>query len=130
MNISDQNSKPEVIDLEGIWYRGGFGFKLEKDKTGSVHDNFEHDICPIISDHKLIKFWNNIEKLGVWNWHKKYPYWKQKYEPLTDGCSWQLKLRNREGKVKFCKGYESFPRNFKKLINELNQLFESNVEWR
>ena len=70
-----------------------------------------------------------MDKLEVWNWKKKYPYWKQKYEPLLDGCSWELKLRNREGRAKYCSGYESFPRNFKKLIKALNELFESDIDF-
>ena len=85
---------------------------------------------PPISDEKILIFWNNLNELGVWDWKKKYPYWQQKYQPLPDQCSWKLKLRDRNGRAKYCHGYASFPRNFKKLINELNKLFESNVEWR
>ena len=121
--------KQEVIDLEGIWYGGGFSFKLEKDKSGNVFDYPEIKKTPPISDVKILKFWNTIEKLGVWDWKRKYPYWKQKYEALPDQCSWKLKLRDRNGKTKYCHGYASFPRNFKKLIGELNELFETNVEW-
>ena len=122
--------KPEVIDLNAGWYGGGFSFKLEKNKSGTVFSDYvEMKVTPVISDQKIIRFWENVEKLGVWNWKKKYPYWKQKYEPLLDGCSWELKLRNREGRAKYCSGYESFPRNFKKLVKELNELFESDIDF-
>ena len=30
----------------------------------------------------------------------KVPYWKQKYEPLLDGCAWELKLKI-VGKAKY-----------------------------
>ena len=108
--------KKEVIELEAIWFRGGFHFCLDK-KTSEIEED------------KIINFWKRVEELGVWKWHKKYPYWKQKYEPLLDGCDWKLKLRDRNGRVKYCSGYESFPRNFKKLIKELNILFNLDVDF-
>tara|TARA_B100000767_G_scaffold210911_1_gene197970 strand:- start:63 stop:434 length:372 start_codon:yes stop_codon:yes gene_type:complete len=121
--------KKEVIELEAIWYGGGFHFKLLGDKTGLVVDDFATDDKPSkIEDYKIIEFWKKVEELGVWKWYKKYPYWKQKYEPMLDGCDWKLKLRDRNGRAKYCAGYESFPRKFKKLIRELNNLFGSNIE--
>jgi len=48
---------------------------------------------------------------------------------MTDGYSWTLKLRNRNGKAKHCAGYMSFPRKFKDLIKELNNLFSSNIKF-
>ena len=64
----------------------------------------------------------------VWQWHKKYPYWK-KYQPICDGCVWELKLRNRNGRAKYCSGHESFPRKFKDLIKELNILFGASIKF-
>ena len=122
--------KREVIELEAIWYGGGFHFILQEDKTGLVISNFGEDCEPTkVDENKIIIFWKKVEKLGVWKWHKKYPYWKQKYEPMLDGCDWKLKLRNRDGRAKFCSGYESFPRKFKDLITELNHLFNSNIDF-
>ncbi len=122
--------KEEVIELEAIWYGGGFHFRLLGDKTGLVVDDFAADDKPSkIEDYKIIEFWKKVEELGVWKWYKKYPYWKQKYEPKLDGCDWKLKLRDRNGRAKYCAGYESFPRKFKKLIRELNNLFGSNIEF-
>ena len=48
---------------------------------------------------------------------------------IKNSKSWELKLRNRDGKSKYCHGYASFPRNFKKLIKALNELFGAEVEW-
>ena len=122
--------KEEVIELEAIWYGGGFHFRLLNDKTGLVINDFVGDNKPSkIEDYKIINFWNELDKLGVWKWHKKYPYWKQKYQQLPDGCDWKLKLRDRNGRAKYCSGYESFPRNFKDLIKELNNLFGSKIEF-
>lgn len=108
--------KKEVIELNVMWYGGQFGFYLNEHSSK-------------IDDSKLNYFWKKVEELGVWKWHKKYPYWKQKYEPMLDGCDWKLKLRNRDGRAKFCSGYESFPRKFKDLIKELNKLFGSEIEF-
>ena len=47
---------------------------------------------------------------------------------MLDGYNWELKLRDRHGRAKYCSGYESFPRKFKKLIQELNTLFGSEIE--
>ena len=46
---------------------------------------------------------------------------------MTDGYTWELKLRDRNGRTKCCSGYMSFPRKFKDLIRELNNLFGSNI---
>jgi len=124
--------KEEVIELEAIWYGGGYHFILLNDKTGLVLDldNYTEGKKPSqIEDSKIINFWKKVEELGVWQWHKKYPYWKQKYQPLPCGCDWKLKLRDRKGRAKYCSGYESFPRNFKKLIKELNILFGASIKF-
>ena len=52
-----------------------------------------------------------------------------KLEQFTDGYNWELKLRNRNGKAKYCTGYMSFPRKFKDLIKELNNLFGSSIKF-
>ncbi len=124
--------KEEVIELEAIWYGGGFHFRLLNDKTGLVLDldNYTEGKKPSqIEDSKIINFWKKVEELGVWQWYKKYPYWKQKYQPLPCGCDWKLKLRDRKGRAKYCSGYRSFPRKFKDLIKELNNLFGSKIEF-
>ena len=121
--------KKEVIELEAIWYGGGFHFKLVDDKKGfarTVHTNVE----PYnIEDNKIVYFWKKVEELSVWNWKKKYPYWKQKYEARTDCCDWTLKLRDRNGRTKYCSGYDSFPRKFRELIKELNILFDAEIDF-
>ena len=48
---------------------------------------------------------------------------------MTDGYDWELKLRDRNGRAKYCTGYESYPRKFKDFIKELNYLFGSKIEF-
>ena len=121
--------KKEVIELETIWYGGGFHFRLEDDKNGYVRDDFTEYESYKIEDNKIVYFWERVEELEVWKWKKKYPYWKQKYEAPTDCCDWTLKLRDRNGRTKYCSGYDSFPRKFRELIKELNILFDAEIDF-
>ena len=124
--------KKEVIELEAMWFGGGFHFRLAEDESGfirEIRDGFGELEPYKIEDGKIVYFWKKVEELGVWSWKKKYPYWKQKFAARTDGCAWTLKLRDRQGRAKYCSGYESFPRKFKKLIQELNTLFDSEIDF-
>ena len=106
--------KKEVIELEAIWYGGGFHFILQEDKTGLVLNNFGEDFEPTkVDENKIIIFWKKVEELGVWKWHKKYPYWQQKYEPLLDGCDWKLKLRDKDGRANIVLVMKVFQENLK-----------------
>ena len=58
---------------------------------------------------------------------KKNILLEAKGEAVTDGCHWTLKLRDRKGREKYCSGYMSFPRRYKDLIEELNNLFSSDI---
>ena len=104
-------AKKEVIELKAIWNECGKYFASSK-----------------IEDNKIKNFWDKIEELGVWKWHKKYPYWKQKYEQLPDGCDWKLKLRDRNGWTQEQLAVIIFIK-FKDLIKELNNLFGSKIEF-
>ena len=101
---------------------------LENNKGSIITPRLDAKIVDI-QDYKILSFWDRIEEIGVWKWHKKYPYSKVKYQQLLDGYSWELKLRDRRGRAKYCSGYESFPRKFKELIKALNDLFGSEIQF-
>ena len=101
---------------------------LENNKGSIITPRLDAKIVDI-QDYKILSFWDRIEEIGVWKWHKKYPYSKLKYQQLLDGYSWELKLRDRRGRAKYCSGYESFPRKFKELIKALNDLFDSEIQF-
>ena len=118
---------------ETIYYSG---FSMEPPETVELLDNLEGRIVSDekqkiikLEEYKILSFWDRIEEIGVWKWHKKYPYSKLKYQQLLDGYNWELKLRDRNGRAKHCSGYQSFPRKFKELIKELNILFGSNIKF-
>ena len=101
---------------------------LENNKGSIITPRLDAKIVDI-QDYKILSFWDRIEEIGVWKWHKKYPYSKLKYQQLLDGYNWELKLRDRKGRAKYCSGYESFPRKFKELIKALNDLFDSEIQF-
>ena len=103
------------------------GVELLENNKGIIIGSTSDAIDVDVPDYKILSFWDRIEEIGVWKWSKKYPYSKLKYEQLLDGYNWELKLRDRKGRAKYCSGYESFPRKFKELIKELNNLFGSNI---
>ena len=116
---------------ETIYYSG---FSMEPPETVELLDNLEGRIVSDqkqkiikLEEYKILSFWDKVEQIGVWNWSKKYPVKEPKLEQLLDGYRWELKLRDRNGKAKYCSGYMSFPRKFKELIKELNNLFGSNI---
>ncbi len=101
---------------------------LENNKGKILASSFDGFIVDV-PDYKILSFWDRIEEMGVWKWRKKYPYSKLKYEQLLDGYNWELKLRDRKGRAKYCSGYQSFPRKFNDLIKELNILFGSKINF-
>ena len=116
---------------EVIYYSG---FSMEPPETVELLDNLEGRIVSDekqkiikLEEYKILSFWDKIKQIGVWKWSKKYPVKEPGLEQLLDGYNWELKLRDGKGRAKYCSGYESFPRKFKDLIKELNNLFGSNI---
>ena len=101
---------------------------LENNKGVIIIPSSETKIVDI-QDYKILSFWDRIEEIGVWKWSKKYPVKEPELQQMTDGYTWELKLRDRNGRTKYCSGYMSFPRKFKDLIRELNNLFGSNIRF-
>ena len=121
--------KKEVISYSGHSMIPPESVELLDNKKGSIITPGLNAKIVDIQDYKILSFWDRIEEIGVWKWHKKYPYSKLKYQQLLDGYNWELKLRDRRGRAKYCSGYESFPRKFKELIKALNDLFDSEIQF-
>lgn len=121
--------KKEVISYSGFSMIPPESVKLLENNKGSIITPRLDAKIVDIQDYKILSFWDRIEEIGVWKWNKKYPYSKLKYQQLLDGYNWELKLRDRKGRSKYCSGYESFPRKFKELIKALNDLFGSEIQF-
>ncbi len=113
----------EIIQLSAVNY-GGQQYILLENNRGFVNEHGDTTNVKI-DEFKKQNFWKNIDELGVWNWHSKYPHKEPKYQPPTCQTHWNLKIINHE-KAKYCSGYYFFPRNFKKFIKELSNLM--NIE--
>ena len=120
--------KREVIYFSAFSMMEPDTVELLKDNKGQVISPNKKKIIDL-PEHKILTFWDKVEKIGVWNWIKKYPVKEPELVQITDGYSWTLKLRDRNGKAKYCSGYMSFPRKFKELIKELNYLFGSKIRF-
>ena len=124
-----KTNKKEVIFYSGFSMEPPEQVELLENNKGKVlAESFVGDIVDV-SDYKILSFWDRIEEIGVWKWRKKYPYGTQNKLQLLDGYNWELKLRDRNGRAKYCSGYQSFPRKFNDLIKELNILFGSKINF-
>ena len=117
----------EIIQLSAVNY-GGQQYILLENNRGFVDEHGDTTNVKI-DEFKKQNFWKNIDELGVWNWHSKYPHKEPKYQPPTCQTHWNLKIINHE-KAKYCSGYAVYPRNFKKFTKELSDLMgvEINIE--
>ena len=122
-------NKKEVIFYSGFSMEPPEQVELLENNKGKILASSFHGFIVDVPDYKILSFWDRIEEMGVWKWRKKYPYSKLKYEQLLDGYNWELKLRDRKGRAKYCSGYQSFPRKFNDLIKELNILFGSKINF-
>jgi len=121
------DTEKEIIEFRSQSYGGGQNILLIHDR--GLVDEHGNTTKVKIDEFKKQNFWKNIEELGVWKWHSKYPHRKPKYEPLTCQAYWNLKIIYQD-KAKYCSGYAVYPRNFKKFVKELSNLMgvEINID--
>jgi len=118
--------KKEVISYSSFSMEPGVSYTLYEGNKGAVDDH-EDFIQVYLDDFKILNFWDKVDKLGVWNWRKRYPY-NTKLIPVCDCHQWELKLRDRKGRAKYCAGMGSYPRNYIKLMHEFNNLFGVDIK--
>jgi len=68
-------------------------------------------------------FWEIMDKLEVYQWSKNYDD-----SNYCDGYGYEIKLRNPEGKAKYCSGHMKYPENILDFIDALNKLFKTNIK--
>jgi len=112
----------EVVSYSGFSMMPHARVELLDNNKGLVIINSEERVVDV-PDYKILSFWDRIEQLGVWNWKKQYT---PKHDVL-DGYQWEVRLRNRKGVAKHIAGYESYPKNFKDFMKELNFLFGTKI---
>ena len=120
--------KKEVIYFDAAAYGPFANCELTNGYLESVYMNMDEEASGEskkikLDESKILYFWKRIDELNVWNWNKRY----EDDMAMTDGYTWEVKLRNRDGKSKYSSGYEQFPKTFKKFVDELNKLFETKI---
>ncbi len=98
---------------------------LESDYRNMDEETFGERKKIKLDESRMLYFWKRIDELNVWNWNKRY----EDEMAMTDGYTWEVKLRNRDGRSKYSTGYEQFPKTFKKFVDELNKLFETKIAY-
>ena len=116
--------KKEVIFYEGNAFKSIEDIlELKAGNKGSVNGmGYMREIQ--LTERKIKNFWKKMDEIDVWGWEKNY---SPVYE-ICDGHVWELRLRNKDGKVKVVNGHEEYPHNFNKLIKTLNNLFGSKIK--
>jgi len=115
------------MNKEFIYYSSGsMGFpnsvELLENKKGKILEEGSELIVDL-KEHKILHFWDRMNELQVWKWKSEYIM-----EGILDGHTWELKLRNREGKTRNFYGHMKYPDNYNDFIKELNNLFGSEIQ--
>ena len=122
--------KKEVIYFDAVAYGPFAKCELINGYLESVYMNMDEEASGggkkiKLDESKILYFWKRIDELNVWNWNKRY----EDEMAMTDGYTWEIKLRNRDGRAKYSTGYEEFPKTFKKFVDEINKLFEIKIAY-
>jgi hypothetical protein len=111
-----------------------FNIKIENGKIVLLYDSFiyrKYDNYIIPSEEEWKKFWNEMDKIGIWEWIEDYT--DQDILYIEDGSSWNLKIELGNKKVE-SSGSTYYPgenvkeivpyqsESFKKFLNALRSL--------
>ena len=119
--------KKEVIYYSGQAYMWAkHHCELIQNNKGLVAINNEH---PFFEDNRTIElqpkdieiFWEAMDRIKVYQWDKNYN------SHACDGYCYEIKLRNPEGKSKYCAGHLNYPKNFENFLAALNKLFRVKI---
>jgi len=114
--------KKEIIHYSSFSMEAPNSVELLDDNKGRIIDDGA-EILIDLKEHKILHFWDRMNELQVWKWKSEYIM-----EGILDGHTWELKLRNREGKTRNFYGHMRYPDNYNDFIKELNNLFGSEIQ--
>ena len=110
-----------------------FNIKIENGKIVFAFDSFPSgysDNCIIPSEEEWLKFWDKMDKIGIWKWIEDY-YCQDLM--VLDGSSWNLKIELGD-KIVESSGSNAYlgenikesdpnqSKSFKKFLNALRSL--------
>ena len=117
----NKQNKKEIIYYSSCSMDPGVSVELLENNKGKIFDGFEEVVD--LKEHKILHFWDRMNEMQVWKWKSEYIM-----EGILDGHTWELKLRNREGKTRNFYGHMKYPDNYNEFIKELNNLFGSEIQ--
>ena len=79
-------------------------------------------ITPTNKDWEL--FWDVVDAIDVWNWKKDYHN-----DDVLDGTQWELKIKRSGKRKRRIFGSNAYPKKFMLLINALNKLSKSKIDF-
>ena len=133
---------PKVFEFSygPVMYPKGFHIKIENGKIIPTNEfllfpNIDNDFI-IPSEEEWKKFWDKMDKIGIWNWIKSY---YPKDVEVLDGTHWTLKIELGDKKFE-SSGSNAYPgdnigeiidldesKSFKKFLNALDHLLASKL---
>lgn len=129
INGLDSNSSeliPEIFEFTYSYFIYPSKFvKYENGEFSTGHLENNQTIIP--TEEKWIKFWEKLDKIGVWDWAEHY---SPDYMYL-DGTKWDLKIQLGDKKI-VCNGSNAYPGKdgevvehkitFRRLLLAINKL--------
>ena len=70
------------------------------------------------------QFWDVVDAINVWNWKKDYHN-----DDVLDGTQWELTIKRSGKRKRRIFGSNAYPKKFMLLINALNKLSKSKIEF-
>ena len=70
------------------------------------------------------QFWDVVDAINVWNWKKDYHN-----DDVLDGTQWELAIKRSGKRKRRIFGSNKYPTQFMSLINALNNLSKSKIEF-
>ena len=70
------------------------------------------------------QFWDVVDTIDVWNWKKEYHS-----DDVLDGTQWELTIKRSGKRKRRIFGSNAYPKKFMLLINALNKLSKSKIEF-
>lgn len=100
-------------------YNQGIDLNIEINHQRLNSEEFNH----LISLEQWDKFWKVIDDLDAWRWDKDYFN-----QDILDGTQWELVIDRKGKRKRRIFGSNSYPPNFKLLINAINNLAGTDIE--
>jgi hypothetical protein len=107
------------INTYKIYSQDQFVIIQNMDVPGLITDSNRVEI----SDLEWQRFWNKIDRLGVWDWEKEYFD-----QDVMDGVQWELMIDKKGRQRRRIFGSNKFPKNFEALTNLINDISKMNDE--